>query len=209
VAEKLLPTGQAVEIEAALALALAGDNTRATALAQDLNRRFPLDTQIQSLWLPTIQAQLALDRGDASGALNRLHAAASMDLASIQFVTNVSCLYSVYVRGEAYLAAGNGSAAAVEFQKILDHSGITWNCWTGALARLGLARAYALETGSARGVTRAKPASIVTPSTVGNAAADPAAKARAAYQDFLALWKDADPDIPILRKARAEFARLQ
>jgi DNA-binding winged helix-turn-helix (wHTH) protein/tetratricopeptide (TPR) repeat protein len=199
---KLLPAGQAVKIEAALALAMAGDTARATSLAQDLNRRFPLDTQVQSLWLPTIEGQLALDGGDAAAALNRLHATASMDMASIQFLVNVSCLYPVYVQGEAYLAAGNGNAAAAEFQRILDHSGITWNCWTGALAKLGLARAYALEAGAVK----------VKESTGGaDHATDPAAlaKARTAYQDFFALWKDADPDIPILRDARAEFAKLQ
>jgi hypothetical protein len=201
----LLSSGQAVEIESALALAIAGDNARSAALAQDLNRRFPLNTQVQSLWLPTIQAQITLNGGDPATALNYLHATASMDLAAIQFLTNVSCLYPVYVRGEAYLAAGNGAAAAAEFQKILDHSGITWNCWTGALARLGLARAYALEAGSGRAVD-------ATPAAAGSSpAADPAAlaKARNAYQDFLTLWKDADPDIPVLKQAKAEFAKLQ
>jgi eukaryotic-like serine/threonine-protein kinase len=209
----LLPTGQSVEIEAALALAMAGDTGRATSLAQDLNRRFPLDTQVQSLWLPTIQAQVALNSGDAPAALNHLHATASMDLAAIQFLTNVSCLYPAYIRGEAYLTAGNGRAAAAEFQRIVDHSGITWNCWTGPLARLGLARAYALEAGardidigSGHKVNKAKGASATTIS-----AADPAtlAKARSAYQDFLTLWKDADPDTAILKEARAEFATLQ
>src|SRR3984957_13720120 len=201
---KLLPAGQAVKIEAALALAMAGDTARATSLAQDLNRRFPLDQQVQSLWLPTIEGQLALDGGDAAAALNRLHATASMDMASIQFLVNVSCLYPVYVRGEAYLAAGNGSAAASEFQRILDHSGITWNCWTGALAKLGLARAYALEAG-AGGVLKVKEASGVA-----DHAADPAAlaKARTAYEDFFSLWKDADPEIAILKQARAEFSKL-
>jgi DNA-binding winged helix-turn-helix (wHTH) protein/tetratricopeptide (TPR) repeat protein len=201
---KLLPTGQAVKIETAMAFALAGDTGRASSLAQDLNRRFPLDTQVQSMWLPTIEGQLALDKGDAAEALNRLHAAASMDMASIQFLVNVSCLYPVYVRGEVYLAAGNGSAAAFEFQRILDHSGITWNCWTGALAKLGLARAYALEAGAGE-VPKAK-----EPSGIAVHAADPAAlaKARTAYQDFFALWKDADPDIAILKQARAEFAKL-
>jgi DNA-binding winged helix-turn-helix (wHTH) protein/tetratricopeptide (TPR) repeat protein len=202
---KLLPTGQAVKIETALALAMAGDTVRTTSLAQDLNRRFPLDTQVQSLWLPTIEGQLALDGGDAAAALNRLHAVAAMDMASIQFLVNVSCLYPVYVRGEAYLAAGNGSAAASEFERILDHSGITWNCWTGALAKLGLARAYALEADAAGGLK------VKQSSAVADHAADPAAlaKARSAYQDFFTLWKDADPDIPVLREARAEFAKLQ
>jgi DNA-binding winged helix-turn-helix (wHTH) protein/tetratricopeptide (TPR) repeat protein len=193
---KLLP-GQAVEIESALALAMAGDSVRPAALAHEMDRHFPTDTQVQSLWLPTIQAQLALDQGDSGAALNSLHAVTAMDLASIQFLINVSCLYPVYVRGEAYLAAGNGSAAASEFQSILDHNGITWNCWTGALARLGLARAYALEAG---------PAGAAQDSA---ARASALGKARQAYQDFLKLWKDADADIPVLKQARLEYAKLQ
>ncbi|MGA7909788.1 MAG: winged helix-turn-helix domain-containing protein [Candidatus Sulfotelmatobacter sp.] len=199
----LLPANQAVEIEAALALAMAGDTAHSAALTQDLNGRFPLDTQVQSLWLPTIEAQLALDAGNSAAALNRLHATAALDLAAIQFLTNVSCLYPVYVRGEAYLGAGNGNAAAAEFQRILDHSGITWNCWTGALAHLGLARAYALQAGRGRVATGASP---VSPEDASSAALT---KARNAYQEFLALWKDADPDIPVFKQARAEYAKLQ
>jgi tetratricopeptide (TPR) repeat protein len=200
---KMLPSSQAVEVETALALAMAGETARANSLAQDLNHRFPLDTQVQALWLPTIQAQLALNSGDAAGALNRLHATTSMDLAAIQFLANVSCLYPVYVRGEVYLAAGNGDAAAGEFQRILDHSGITWNCWTGSLAQLGLARAYALQAGigaAARGKSEsaAKAANSAALSKAGNA-----------YREFFVLWKNADPDIPVLREARAEFDRLQ
>ena len=100
--------------------------------------------------------------------------------------------YPVYLRGEAYLAAGQGSAAAAEFQKILDHSGIVWNCWTGTMARLGVARANALQAKTTQG-----------------ADADAArAKARTEYQDFLTLWKDADPDIPIMKQAKAEYAKL-
>ena len=113
--------------------------------------------------------------------------------ARLPFVNNISCLYHVYVRGEAYLAAGQGSAAAAEFQKILDHSGIVWNCWTGALAHLGVARANALQSRTSQG-----------------ADADAArVRALAAYKDFLTLWKDADPDIPILKQAKAEYAKLQ
>ena len=107
--------------------------------------------------------------------------------------TNLSCLYPPYVRGEAYLANGQGKEAAIEFQKILDHSGIVWNCWTGALAHLGVARANALQSRTSQG-----------------ADAD-AARVRvlAAYKDFLTLWKDADPDIPILKQAKAEYANMQ
>jgi eukaryotic-like serine/threonine-protein kinase len=120
-------------------------------------------------------------------------AAAPIEFGQIGFVANLSCLYPAYVRGEAYLAAGQGNAAAVEFQKILDHSCIVWNCWTGALAHLGLARANALQANTSQG-----------------ADADAArVRALAAYKAFLALWKDADPDIPILIAAKAEYAKLQ
>jgi tetratricopeptide (TPR) repeat protein len=165
-------------------------------LAQDLGKRFPLDTQMQSLWLPAIQAQLALngDKKNPAAALTALQAATSpIELGQIQFVANISCLYHVYIRGEAYLAAGQGKEAAAEFQKIIDHSGIVWNCWTGALAHLGVARANALQARSSSG-----------------ADADLArSRALAAYKDFLTLWKDADPDVPILKEAKAEYAKLQ
>jgi eukaryotic-like serine/threonine-protein kinase len=193
-AVKLAPTSQGVEVEAALAFAMAGDTARAESMAQDLGKRFPLGTQVQSLWLPAIQAQLALDKKNPASALNALQAATSpIELGQIAFVANISCLYPTYVRGEAYLATGQGSAAAAEFQKILDHSGIVWNCWTGALAHLGVARANALQSKTSQG-----------------ADADAArVRALAAYKDFLTLWKDADPDIPVLKEAKAEYARLQ
>jgi serine/threonine protein kinase/tetratricopeptide (TPR) repeat protein len=190
---KLAPTSQGVEVEAALAFAMAGDTARAESMAQDLGKRFPLDTQMQSLWLPAIQAQLALGRKNPAAALTALQAASTIELGSISFLNNVSCLYPTYVRGEAYLAAGQGKEAAAEFQKIIDHSGIVWNCWTGALAHLGVARAKALQARTSQG-----------------ADADAArVRALAAYKDFLTLWKDADPDIPILKEAKAEYAKLQ
>ena len=190
---KLAPTSQGAEAEAALAFAMAGDTVRAENLAGDLGKRFPLDTQMQSLWLVAIQAQLALDKKNPAAALNAVQASTPIELGGIQFVNNTSCLYDVYIHGEAYLAAGQGSAAAAEFQKILDHSGIVWNCWTGALAHLGVARANALQTRTSQG-----------------ADADAArVRALAAYKDFLTLWKDADPDIPILKEAKAEYAKLQ
>jgi serine/threonine protein kinase/Flp pilus assembly protein TadD len=190
---KLAPTSKGVEIEAALAFAMVGDTARAESLAKDLGKRFPLDTQMQSLWLPSIQAQLAMDRKDPASALTALQAALRIELGQTPFANNISCLYPVYVRGEAYLAAGQGSAAATEFQKILDHSGIVWNCWTGALAHLGVARANALESRTLQG-----------------ADADVArVRALAAYKEFLAVWKDADPDITILKEAKAEYAKLQ
>jgi tetratricopeptide (TPR) repeat protein len=189
---KLAPASQGAEAEAALAFAMAGDTARAESLAQDLGKRFPLDTQIQSLWLPAIQAQLALDRKNPASALNALQAVSPIELGNIPFAQS-SCLYHVCVRGEAYLATGQGRAAAAEFQKILYHSGIVQNCWTGALAHLGVARANALQSRTSQG-----------------ADADAArVRALAAYQDFLTLWKDADPDIPILREAKAEYAKLR
>ncbi len=192
---KLYPAiaSQGVAVEAALAFAVAGDTAKAESLAQDLNKRFPLDTQMQSLWLPAIRAQLALNRNSPSEAITDLQAASSIELASIPFVANISCLYPTYIRGEAYLAARQGKEAATEFQKILDHSGIVWNCWTGAVAHLGVARANALQARTSQG-----------------ADADAArVRALAAYKDFLTLWKDADPDIPILKEAKAEYAKLQ
>jgi serine/threonine protein kinase/tetratricopeptide (TPR) repeat protein len=191
-ASTLAPASQGVESEAALAFAMAGDTARAKSLAQDLGKRFPLDTQMQSFWLPAIQAQLALDRKNPALALNALQVASPIELGQIPFVLNISCLYPVYVRGEAYLAAGQGKAAAAEFQKILDHSGIVWNCWTGALAHLGMARANARQSRISQG-----------------ADADAArVRALAAYKDFLTLWKDADSDAPILKEAKAEYAKL-
>jgi eukaryotic-like serine/threonine-protein kinase len=191
---KLDSGSQAVGLESALALAMAGDSAGAESLAQDLGKRYPADTQVQSLWLPAIQAQVALNKKNPAAAISDLEVATSpLESGQIAFVANISCLYPTYVRGQAYLAAGQGSAAAAEFQKILDHSGIVWNCWTGALARLGVARANALQAKTSQG-----------------ADADAArVRALAAYKDFLTLWKDADPDIPILKEAKAEYAKLQ
>ena len=190
---KLAPASQGVGVEAALAFAMVGDTARAESLAQDLGKRYPQDTQVQSLWLPAIQAQVALNKKNPAAALNASQAASPIELGQIAFVANISCLYPTYVRGEAYLAAGQGNAAATEFQKILDHSGIVWNCWTGALAHLGVARANALQAKTSQG-----------------ADSDAArVRALAAYKDFLALWKDAEPDIPILKEAKAEYGRLK
>jgi len=190
---KLSPESPGTAAEAALAFAMAGDAPRAVALAQDLDKRHPLDTQIQSLWLPATRAQLALNRKNPALALNTLQAASTIELGQISFVSNLSCLYPTFVRGQAYLAAGQGQEAASEFQKILEHSGIVWNCWTGALARLGLARGNALQARTRRG-----------------ADADAArARALAAYRAFLLLWKDADPDIPLYKQAKAEYAKLR
>ena len=188
---KLAPTSQAVESEVALAFAIAGDVPRADSLAQDLGKRFPLDTQMQLLWLPAIRTQLALNRNSAA-RLTVPQADSPIELGNFPYA-NASCMYRVYGRGVAYLASDQGSAAAAEFQEILDHSGIVWNCWTAALAHLGVARANALESKTSRG-----------------ADADAArGRALAAYKDFLTLWKNADSNIPILKEAKAEYARLQ
>lgn len=169
---------------AALALAYSGEDARAQTLADELGRRFPEDTIVQFNYLPTLRAKFALDKGNASEAIKRLGIAAPYELGgSTESPFNWTVMYPVYVRGEAYLAGRQGPAAAAEFQKILDHRGIILNQPIGALAHLGLARAYVLQ--------------------------GDAPKARAAYQDFFTLWKDADPDIPVLMKAKAEFANLQ
>jgi len=190
---KLAPTSAGTAAEAALAYAMAGDAVSAEALSRDLSEHYPLDTQMQSLWLPAIRARLLLNQKNTALALNTLQVASPIEFGQIQFVANLSCLYPTYVRGQAYLAAGEGRLAAAEFQKILDHKGIVWNCWTGALARLGVARANGLQVRSSQ-----------------RGEADAArVRALAAYQDFLLLWKDADPDIPVLKQAEAEYAKLQ
>jgi len=191
---KLAPDSQAANVEAALALATAGETARAESMAQDLNRKYPLDTQLQSLWLPALRGQIALNHKNPKGAIEELQkASGDLEYGQIAFVLNISSLYPTYIRGQAYLAAGQGKEAAVEFQKILDHSGIVWNCWTGSLAHLGVARANALVAKSAHG-----------------ADADLArTRALGAYKDFLALWKDADPGLPILQQAKSEYAKLQ
>ncbi len=189
---KLVPESQVVEIDAGLAFARAG-GTRPESTLKHLEQRFPFDTLMQFLWIPTIRAQSALEKNDPSLALSTLQSAYRFELGRTRFGNTPSCIYPAYVRGEAYLASGQGKEASVEFQKILDHSGIVWNCWTGALAHLGVARANAVQAKNSSG-----------------ADADAArVRALAAYKDFLTLWKDADPDIPIYRQAKAEYAKLQ
>ena len=192
---KLVPTSPSVAVEAALAYAMAGDTAQAQSLAQELNHRFPLDSQMQSVWLPAVRAQIALNRHHPAEALSDLESAPpAIEFAQISFsISSLSCLHPTFIHAEAYLAARQGAQAAAEFQKILDHKGIIWNCWTGALGHLGLARANALLSRTSHG-----------------ADAD-AARVRAllAYREFLTLWKEADPDIPILKQAKAEYAKLQ
>jgi tetratricopeptide (TPR) repeat protein len=175
--------GRDVEYCEALALAYAGDDRRLQALTYDLGKRFPEATIVQFNYLPTLRAKLAVNRGNASEAIESLRVTTPYDLGRASVFNDWAALYPSYLRGEAYLAAHQGSEAAVEFQKILDQRGIVVNEPIGALAHLGLARAYALQ--------------------------GDAAKARAAYQDFFTLWKDADPDIPILRQAKAEYTKLK
>lgn len=178
--------------DAALREAAFGDSAEARRAAEAGWKLYPLDTQTQSLWLPAIQAQLELNRHNPAGALAALQRALlPIEYGAITFLANLSPLYTAYIRGEAYLAAGQDAAAAAEFQKILDHAGLVWNCWTGALARLGIARANALEAKNAKGADAAR------------------VRALTAYKDFLALWKDADPQIPIYRQAKTEYAKLR
>ena len=163
------------EAFAATALALSGESSQAQSVVDDLNKEFPEDTAVQHCHRPLIRALIALNYHNPPMAIQSLQTAGPYELGF--------ALYPAYVRGLAYLAANQGFEAGAEFQKILDHRGVIVNDPIGALAHLGLARAYALQ---------------------GNTG-----KAEAAYQDFLTLWKDADPDIPILKEAKAEYAKLQ
>jgi tetratricopeptide (TPR) repeat protein/tRNA A-37 threonylcarbamoyl transferase component Bud32 len=180
-AVKLAPNRD-VRAMAALALARAGDMPGAEKLAAELDKAFPLDTLVQRYWLPTIRAAVALERKDPNRAVELLMAASTIELSSATADLTIF-LCPVYIRGEAYLMLHDGNRAAAEFQKFIDHRGVVMNFPWGALARLGLARAYAMQGDTA--------------------------KAKTAYQDFLTLWKDADPDIPILKEAKAEYAKLQ
>src|SRR5215469_1432646 len=176
--------GREVQYSAALALAYAKDEGRAQALTDDLAKRFSESTIVQFNYLPTLHAKLAVSKGNASEAIENLRIAAPYELGvqSGHSFYGWTALYPVFIRGEAYLAVGQGSEAAAEFQKILDHRGVVLNSPIGSLAHLQIARAYAMQAETT--------------------------KAKAAYQDFLTLWKDADPDIPILKQAKAEHAKL-
>jgi eukaryotic-like serine/threonine-protein kinase len=175
-----LSAGPVAKLFASLALARAGDITRAQTLADELSKRFPSDTLLRRYWLPTIRGSMELARKSPSKALDALQSV-SYELGAPGLLNGN--LYPVYIRGQAYLATRQGKEAAAEFQKFLDHRSIVLNRPLGALAHLGLARAYVLQGDTS--------------------------KARRAYQDFLALWKDADPDIPILKQAKAEYVKLQ
>jgi tetratricopeptide (TPR) repeat protein len=174
-----------VEYGVAFALALSGDSSRSQALANDLGRRFPEDTSVRFAYLPELRALLALNRGEPSKSIDHLQIAVPYEFGTPRSSIHgfFGALYPVYVRGLAYLAVHQGAEAAAEFQKILNHRGIVVSDPIGALARLQVGRAFALSGDRT--------------------------KAKAAYQDFLTLWKDADPDIPILKQAKAEYAKLQ
>jgi hypothetical protein len=201
---KLAPNRD-VRAIAALALARAGDRAGAEKLAAELDKTFPLATLVQRYWLPAIRAGVALERKDPNRAIELLKAASTIELGAPMNLTILLC--PAYLRGQAYLMLHDGNRAAAEFQKFIEHRGLVVNFPWGALARLGLARAYALQAGlpvaavyDRRKEDGARRAPLQP---------DALAKARAAYQDFLTLWKDADPDIPILKEAKAEYAKLQ
>jgi eukaryotic-like serine/threonine-protein kinase len=176
---------RAVEYGSALALAMSGDSSRSETLAHDLDIRFPEDTAVQFSYLPVIRARLALNRGDASKAIELLQTAVPHELGVPPSAISgaFGALYPIYMRGEAYLAEHRGAEAAAEFKKVLDHPGIVVADPIGAMAHLQLGRALAVSGDKA--------------------------KANIAYQDFLALWKNADRDIPVLTQAEAEYAKLQ
>ncbi len=177
-----LSSGRDVKLLSALALARSGETAQAKVFAEELEKTYPSETVLKVYWLPTIHATLALNANNTTQALEFLEAAAPYELGVPQQF-QLGTMYPVYMRGVAYLQADNGAAAAEQFQRILDHPGLIINFPLGALAHLGLGRAYTF-TGEKE-------------------------KARAAYQDFLALWKDADSDIPLLKEAKAEYAKLQ
>jgi predicted Zn-dependent protease len=166
---------------AALALARAGDIFNAQSLIDRLSKDYPSNTLLNYYWLPTIRAAIELDHGNPDRAIELLKAASPYEMGSAPPLPQ-GTMYPVYLRGQAYLLARQGKLAAGEFQRILEHRGIVQNCALGALARLGLARAYALQ--------------------------GDAAQARTAYLEFLALWKDADPNLPLLHAANAEYQKL-
>ena len=176
-----LSQGPDVKVAAALSFARIGDISQAKALAEELETTFPTNTMLKLYWLPTINATIELNRRNSSQALLDLEPSAPCELGGAGAFINY--LYPVYTRGQAYLLGRNGTAAAAEFQKMLDHSGVVQNFVTGSLAHLQIGRAYTISGDTA--------------------------KAKAAYEEFFILWKDADPDIPIYKQAKAEYAKLQ
>jgi len=180
-----LARNREVQYGTALALAITGDSSQAQTLTNDLERSFPEDTSVKFNYLPSVRAFLALNRGDPAKAIELLQVAVPHELGQPRSSQKsfFGALYPIYARGQAYLVARQGAEAAREFQKLLDHPGIMVGDPISVLAHLNLGRAYALQGDTA--------------------------KAKTAYDDFLTLWKDADPDIPILKQAKAEYAKLQ
>ena len=180
-----LSKGREVEYGAAFALAISGESFQSQTLANDLERRFPEDTSVRFSYMPALRGLLALNHGEPAKAIELLQAAVPYELGAPRssFFGFFGALYPIYVRGEAYLAAHQGTEAVAEFQKIIDHRGIVVSDPIGALTLLQQARALALSGENS--------------------------KAKVAYQDFLALWKDADPDLLILKQAKAEYAKLK
>jgi DNA-binding winged helix-turn-helix (wHTH) protein/tetratricopeptide (TPR) repeat protein len=179
-----LARNREVQYGAAFALALSGDSSRAQTLANDLEKNFPEDTAVRFSYMPSVRALLALNHGDPAKAIELLQIAVPNELGQPRSAINgfFGALYPVYVRGQAYLASRQDAQAAGEFQRILDHRGTVVSDPISVLAHLQLGRAYALSGDTTR--------------------------AKVAYHDFLTLWKDADPDIPILKQAKAEYAKL-
>ncbi|MGA2301131.1 MAG: protein kinase [Candidatus Acidiferrum sp.] len=176
--------GRDVQYGAALALTYARDDGRAQMLTDDLGKRLPEDTLVWFNYVPTLRARLVLNKGNPTEAIESLRAAAQYELGQTTgSKVGWTALYPVFVRGEAYLAEHQSSEAIAEFEKILNHRGTVVNEPIGALAHLQIGRAYAMQGDTA--------------------------KAKAAYQDFLTLWKDADPDIPILITAKSEYTKLK
>jgi tetratricopeptide (TPR) repeat protein/class 3 adenylate cyclase len=183
-AARALTSSHDTEILAAIALGRAGDVQEAEKLAKDLEKQYPLDTLVNDYWLPVIRASGEIARNNPAKAIELLLPSAPYELASpVAWSGLGGPMYPAYLRGEAYLQLRQGTDAAAEYQKILDHPGFMMACPLGALAHLGMARSFLI-------------------------AGDPA-KARSCYQKFLTLWKDADPDVPILIAAKAEYAKLQ
>jgi tetratricopeptide (TPR) repeat protein len=175
--------GRDVQYAAALAFAMAADSAKSQSLADELATLFPEDTIVRRNYLPTLRVQLALNHKDGAKAIDTLRAASPYELMTPANPSLLLEMYPVFVRGQAYLQTHQGREAAAEFQKILEHRGMVNFAPIGALARLGIARAYAVQGDTV--------------------------KAKAAYQDFLTRWKDADPGIPILIAAKTEYAKLK
>jgi hypothetical protein len=177
-----LSAGRYVPLRNAMTLARAGETAKALTVSDQFGNQFPNDTIVQFMWLPMIYAQAALDHHDPSKAIEILQVSTPFELGTSRPDTFMPSLCTAYLRGEAFLAADRGKEAAAEFQKILDHRGIVKNDLIGALAHLQMGRAYAMQADTL--------------------------DAKTAYQDFLTLWKDADPDVPVLKQARIEYAKL-